>query len=926
MRLALPPPVAEQAPTRFPLLGALLPMVASVALAAILRAPLLLAFAALGPILAVGAFLDGRRVARRELRRAREARAAALDRLERDVAERRSELRRGLLAARPGVREMLGRPRPVPMADPFVVLGYGDVPSGIELDPLIVEDRGIAARAATVDRAPVLAGCDAGIGIVGPRVLREAAARAIAVQLAWWGADTARGAPDSRICTAESVAALGRHCAVVVRIDAADRAEVIRHPETAALVPVRPELVSLAELAAELARDRGGASDATEPPHAVELEVDLTESSRHPAGSSFLVGADGPLHVDLVSDGPHAVIGGTTGSGKSELLVSWALTLAARSSPDELAMLLFDFKGGSALDPLVALPHVSGLVTDLDGRMIDRAALSLRAELRRREAALRDAGARGIEQAPGLGRLVIIVDEFAALLDGRGELHDVFVDIAARGRSLGMHLLLCTQRPIGIIRDSLLANCGLRVSLRVVTADDSTALIGIARRRRAAAIVAGEMPGGHPRGAARAGPGGDARSGSAGGRDRAHSEALGGRTTSRLAASGGLAAAARHLHSARAGARAAAGRVTRRDRARALRQARDARPAGRLLALPSRAITRGHRRAGFGSIHCPPQHRAAARSSRHRRSVRDGLRSAVGCDPATRRGWSRRGRDPAGSRQVARTARSQTARARTARSRGGPSLDDAPTLIVDDFDAVLGQLDPDQLEAMIDRLIAALGSRRWRIALSVCAPLAPSVRAVVARVERRVLLRMPSRDEHLMLGGATADFDERAAPGAGSWDGLRIQIARTSPRPRSEPAAPPIHELASRQILVTDRPAMRASQLADAGALAITDVDGLPQGAGRAADGTDRPLVLVLDHRSWSSTPQLWRALEELPVLVDRCASVEYRQIARRRTPPPPLADLPDRAWLLHPEEEPTRVRLPLNRSTTTQPAASEAG
>src|SRR5690606_24676261 len=104
---------------------------------------------------------------------------------------------------------------------------------------------------------------------------------------------------------------------------------------------------------------------------------------------------------------------------------------------------------------------------------------------------LRDLGVRDIGQAPALARLVIVVDEFAAMLDGFPDLHALFVDIAARGRSLGLHLILCTQRPAGVVKDSLLANCGLRMSLRVNNRADSTAILAT----DAAALIPATLPG-----------------------------------------------------------------------------------------------------------------------------------------------------------------------------------------------------------------------------------------------------------------------------------------------------------------------------------------------------------------------------------------------------------------------------------------------
>lgn len=206
---------------------------------------------------------------------------------------------------------------------------------------------------------------------------------------------------------------------------------------------------------------------------------------RYRTGSSHIaapigVGASGPIWVDLVSDGPHAVIGGTTGSGKSELLRAWIAGVAVRYPATHVAFLCIDFKGGATFDAIADLPHCVGVITDLDGDEATRVLAGLRAELRRREHALRRLGVRdiGALEHGTLERLVVVVDEFQALMEEHRELHDAFADLAARGRSLGMHVILCAQRPAGAARESLLSNCTIRLSLRVTSDADSHTLIG----------------------------------------------------------------------------------------------------------------------------------------------------------------------------------------------------------------------------------------------------------------------------------------------------------------------------------------------------------------------------------------------------------------------------------------------------------------
>ncbi len=263
-----------------------------------------------------------------------------------------------------------------------------------------------------------------------------------------------------------------------------------RHEEGAEL----PSAVDLVELIggtlpspAEVARWWASAGD--DPPLAAPIGV--TEA--------------GPLMVDVVRDGPHGLLAGTTGAGKSELLRTLVVSLALAVDPDHLTFVLIDYKGGSAFDACAALPHTVGMVTDLDDQLAARALQCLEAELRYREHTLREAGAEDIGahlkagSSEPLPRMVIVIDEFAALAKELPDFMDALVDIAARGRSLGVHLLLATQRPAGVIRDNVRANTNLRIALRVQDRADSQDVIGDAR----ASAIGRSQPG---RGFARFGP------------------------------------------------------------------------------------------------------------------------------------------------------------------------------------------------------------------------------------------------------------------------------------------------------------------------------------------------------------------------------------------------------------------------------------
>lgn len=195
--------------------------------------------------------------------------------------------------------------------------------------------------------------------------------------------------------------------------------------------------------------------------------------------------SDGPFTIDIRADGPHGLVAGTTGSGKSELLQTIIASLAVANRPDEMTFVLVDYKGGAAFKDCSRLPHTVGMVTDLDAHLTTRALESLAAELRRREHQLADAGAKDIEDylaargprdAP-MPRLMIVIDEFAALVAELPDFVTGLVDIARRGRSLGVHLVLATQRPAGVVSAEIKSNTNLRIALRVTDRNDSQDVI-----------------------------------------------------------------------------------------------------------------------------------------------------------------------------------------------------------------------------------------------------------------------------------------------------------------------------------------------------------------------------------------------------------------------------------------------------------------
>ncbi len=248
------------------------------------------------------------------------------------------------------------------------------------------------------------------------------------------------------------------------------------------------------------------------------LGVDATDSAaiargwrRRPRSTEAIIGAasGGRFAIDLSRDGPHALVAGTTGAGKSELLQTLVASLAVVNRTDEMSFVLVDYKGGSAFRECAKLPHTVGMVTDLDPQLTERALTSLSAELRRRERLLHDAGCKDIDDylagpavsATGprsLARLVLVIDEFATLVEELPDFVDGLVGIAQRGRSLGIHLVLATQRPSGAVRADIRANTSLRIALRVADPAESLDVIDV----RDAASIPRDVPG---RGYARVG-------------------------------------------------------------------------------------------------------------------------------------------------------------------------------------------------------------------------------------------------------------------------------------------------------------------------------------------------------------------------------------------------------------------------------------
>lgn len=954
--ISVPAEPVAGARSPFPIVASIAPVVASVVIFFLTRSPFVLAFAALGPVIAIASVIDNRWSTRRRLRADTANYRAELTALTAAIDARHADERRLRRGNSFGARTLLddidtspgagfGRWRVPVERRTTVVVGNGEQPSGLRVDgPQGHETARVKSLAARVSDVPVEIDAAAGIGIVGPAVLTRAFARGLLVQLCnaagpealavvevpdgWeWteslphrgsggatstlrvqersiatGAPTASRNPGDRsdvvLVLADRIDSVPTRCAHVVEFVGVTSARLYRTTATGLTraTDVTVDLVSEAEAAlfaidlADQARHAGVLAPDDGLPSAIGLDAANARAPLPSATSlSAVIGTSGtaPVVVDIVADGPHAIVGGTTGSGKSELLVTWVTSLADRYPPSEVNLLLVDFKGGAAFAPLLRLPHVVGVVTDLDAVSAARALESLRAEVRWRERLLRDAGARDIAEVSSLPRLVIVVDEFAAMLDGYPDLHALFVDVAARGRSLGMHLVLCTQRPAGVVRDSLLANCGLRMSLRVNNRADSTAILG--------ADVAAFLPATIPGRLALAGQDGVATIQVA-----STSERDIGRAADHWPVDGELRRPWLDPLPASVERASLAGgsdgiRIGLADLPAEQRQETavwDPDTDGSLLVI-------GMARTGKTTL----LDTIATEVARLDRCVVE----RVGADVEL--AWD-----------VVHSLVDRLAR-RTSDS--GEVL-----VLVDDLDSLLAGIDADDAVELRDGVLALLrdGPRR-RIRLVITMQrLAGPIGALGGFVGSTVLLGTANRQEHLLAGGESVGWVEGRRAGSALWRGVAIQLcaperAATGPRHAASRTVVPIDwHTCPLSLVVSGTPARRAAEIRARNAsgrsapihvAALGDATGGRISVDDVRRSRDGPVVIVGDSDQWQAHWSLLNAMREsATIIVEGCSPAEFRAVTRIRARLPLLERVAGRAWSCSPGGEVTRVSL----------------
>ncbi|WP_294180265.1 FtsK/SpoIIIE domain-containing protein [uncultured Schumannella sp.] len=947
-----PLPTLPSAPPRapFPVAMAVIPVVLSLTMWLVTGSALVLVFAALGPLAALANVADGWRQRRRATRRDAAAFQRELAAWRAEVDALHAATRARLARARPSVEgahdalsvvtDWHGEPAELP-----IVIGLaevraadiaGEVPTAAAEDALGVELAADRERARRIVDASVVLDARGGVGIAGPEALARAHAREVATQIAarlsprhwavlapaderWTGElphawrvadetafvfEPAGSAPPGAPIVvrwvgesaSESRVALLGDVASVVRIDGGGGAELLRGgPESRQLrvdALTQPEARARARALTALAERHDLMPQSARLPEALafdELPLATHETAAHGLAAVFAVADSGPIEIDLDRDGPHALIAGTTGAGKSEALVSWVLALCASHTAREVAFVLIDFKGGSTFGQLDGVPHVAGIVTDLDAIRARRAMRGLRAELERRERLIAECGARSIAELPPgrLPRLVVAVDEYATVVTDHPELHAVFSDLAARGRSLGVHLILCTQRPTGVVREGILANVTLKIALRVTDRAESMAVLGTDSAARLAAAAHGRAILKDARGE---------REIHLALSDRRDVEALRRDASPRP---GELqpwsdplpAEVSRHDLDRAAGAASGAGVFA--------------------FGLLDRVELARHERAAYA----PAEHGALLVTG----APRSGRTSALAtlAEEAERL-------HPGGVIVVPPDPVEAWARLEalgTERPRPGGLI------VIDDLDVLLDSFPVDQAAEFVARLgrLVRESARTGTGVVLAASRVTGATHGVVGAVSARLILRQPSREEHILAGLPSEFFTAAAPPGSGWWHGVSVQVARPdgdadrvlgdlAPRGRRVPETLHLPDQGGIAV-VTARVRARAAAWRERG-WAVRELSEQSAAADAGLTVRDGGVVLIGDADDWNASWALLAvARRELRFLVDASVSLtELRHLTRVRAIPPPLAapgaaDEPEEWWLVEAGEI-RRVRL----------------
>jgi S-DNA-T family DNA segregation ATPase FtsK/SpoIIIE len=425
----------------FPVIGVVAPMAVAGLVWGVTGSTFALLGAVIAPTMVIAHHIDGVRRAARETRRAESVRAN-----ERAAEREANEIRAAQRIVdenrkHPSVADIARNPEWVPARDGVTVVRAGHQPDG----------------------SPWLVDVAAGVAVIGDGPVADAVWRSLVVQAtAGLGVprdsgETVRWANGASIVRGETT-----EVGIVTRCSAQGVDSVTTRGSLPARVDYLPD-------------DTSGA----------DVILDTIARTRRER-----------LRVSLTSDTPHVLIAGRTGSGKSHALTALVVEWTTRFTSAEFQFVGIDFKGGATLGPLCGLPHHLATLTDLTTTDVPRAIAGLSAEIPRREAEFVRQRVASIENSIGVPRLAIVIDEVHEFLRQFPRAHDLLADIARRGRSLGVHLVLAVQHPSGVLRDAVLANIPVRICLAMNTLHDVVQVLGrtssIAPTRGSALVTVGD--------------------------------------------------------------------------------------------------------------------------------------------------------------------------------------------------------------------------------------------------------------------------------------------------------------------------------------------------------------------------------------------------------------------------------------------------
>lgn len=469
------PPALAPAP-RLPWVSLIAPIVIAGLFSVIWASPYALLIGVLAPTLALGHWIESRRRHRIAAEDSDASYQRALNEWERSVAdEQRSIVQRGLEAS-PHPEQW----RDHPLWRPVVVDGVRQIRVGLTSES--------GPGGPTVTGIPALVGIDRGVAVVGSGDVAHGLWRVVVLGICSHLArsqpaihpDTVWGESDSprdvilvgddsgheiHALRVDDVSDVPPQVSVVLIAEKHSARWVV--DGVASHTPLRPDSISVAA-------SRWVLNDSSK---RIPRAHEITQRAPDPDDrSALLLRLSSKNWVDLVADGPHALIWGQTGSGKSVLIRQFIHSIAGFYRPDQVSVVVIDFKGGMGTSATAHYPHVVGVLSDLTPLSVSRVEEGIKAEIRHRERILADArvdSVSDLDVGNTLPRILIIADEVATLIEQHPQWEQLLSDIASRGRALGLHLICASQRIAGQIPRTVLVNSPLRICFRVSDAHEA---------------------------------------------------------------------------------------------------------------------------------------------------------------------------------------------------------------------------------------------------------------------------------------------------------------------------------------------------------------------------------------------------------------------------------------------------------------------